>query len=636
MITEKHRRLLKQLADADGWTTASEIGGALAVSTRSVRNYVSQIKQLHGDDLIVSSEYGYRVDADRYASLQLNKAPFADAPDRIPRMIHKLLIDPDNHDLYRLADQHFISDATLELDLRKVRSVLAEHQLELVRNSSQLSITGGEHERRRLLAKIHRQSHTSGFLELSLIADTFDVPGLIELRDELTEALDANGFQINELSLPDVLLEFAIAANRIRRGCAITSPVRSTLDDHEYLLYNMLDNVFARHLGVTFPDVELTQCATALGTRAATPLIGRSSGTVTLAGPEVAETVRQIVQDAASNYSVTLDNKEFLSRLTTHVGNVLARSRDNTVQYNPITANIKSSYPMVYDVSVYIASGLQQAYEIQLDEDEIAYIALHVGSQLEQRTGASERLSCTLVCPNYYGMQHLLRDRLEQALGAEIEVVSVVSRSDVDWSSLTTDLVVTTVPPRMYMGSVLVVQPFLTEHDVDRVRRVIRRLRDERLRQSSKARLLQYLRPELFYRNLHNMANETDVIRHLGAGMIDTGIVDTRYVEGVIERETLSSTVFSDLVAVPHAMTMDASQTTIAIMLNDSPVPWSDGKVQLVCMIAFAKRDRRLFQSVFDQFVEVFSQPGRVQHLIRTVTDFDSLVEQLAVFMDEH
>lgn len=639
-ISDKQRRLLRLLAERDEWVSAADLADALLVSTRSVRNYIAALKQAHGDDLIASSERGYRISLTAYTSLPLRKDTVPERPERVRQLTHALLARAKSRgvegaDVHELAEGLHVSEATVELDLVAVRALLAEHELEVTRSGGRLILSGDEIGRRRLIARLHRESHTSGFLDLQKIADAFDAPALPVLRRELSEALDANGFQVNELALPDVLLEFVVSASRVRAGHALDAPVRAQLEPHEQLLRQILETLFERHLEPRLPEPEMIQAAAVLSTRAATPAFADALQRGGRTASDIAQTVRDIVATAASNYSVLLDGDEFLARLTTHVANVLARSRDRTVQYNPITSTIKSGYPMVYDISVYIASGLQQAYDVSLDDDEIAYIALHVGSHLERHAGGERPVSCTLVCPNYYGMHQLLRDRLEDALGDEIEVVAVVSSSDVPWERFATELVVTTVPPSVYRDSVLLIQPFFAESDVERVRRMVRTIRDRRSREHTRARLLQYLRPEMFFRNLAGVTNETETIARLGTTMVEAGVVDESYIEGAIERERLSSTVFAESVAVPHAMTMEASQTAIAIALNDAPIPWHGSQVQLVCQIAFAKEDRRLFQSVFNQFVSVFSEIGRVQHLLRTVTDFESFVEQLAIFMEE-
>jgi lichenan operon transcriptional antiterminator len=194
--------------------------------------------------------------------------------------------------------------------------------------------------------------------------------------------------------------------------------------------------------------------------------------------------------------------------------------------------------------------------------------------------------------------------------------------------------VLTTIADRAFAENVVVIQPFLTEADVEAIRRAIGRLRRHRRRAQIKDDLLRYFDGELFVRNAQ-ADDEAGMIRLLGSLMIERGIVDDSYVEGAIERERLSSTAFTDMIAVPHAMAMTASRTSIAIAVNENPVPWGENRVNVVALIAFSASGRASFQTVFDQIVDVFSERTRVLELIRKSVDFASFIEELVHVIDE-
>ncbi len=125
------------------------------------------------------------------------------------------------------------------------------------------------------------------------------------------------------------------------------------------------------------------------------------------------------------------------------------------------------------------------------------------------------------------------------------------------------------------------------------------------------------------------------MIRTLGALMVDRGIIDQSYVEGAVERELMSSTAFTDTIAVPHAMVMSASRTSIAIAVNETPMKWGDNRVNVIALIAFSSSGRSSFQEVFDQFVEVFADRGDVLELIKRSTDFTTFIEELVHVIDQ-
>jgi lichenan operon transcriptional antiterminator len=350
--------------------------------------------------------------------------------------------------------------------------------------------------------------------------------------------------------------------------------------------------------------------------------------------PEHLQTVRRIVAQVSQEYLLDLDDETFMVRLALHVGNLVARARDNSYSRNPLVRSIKTSYPMVYDVAVFIASQIQREKSIVINDDEIAYIAMHLGSHFERQSSREARLSVAIVLPGYYDMGSILRDKVERALGSELTVELVVSRTDVNWSEFSTDLVLTTIATRGAPENVIGIQPFLTESDVDTVRRAITRLRRHRRRSRIKDDLLLYFDEGLFLRNVQ-APTEEDMIALLGGLMVERGIIDESYVAGAIEREKLSSTAFTDSIAVPHAMAMSATRTSIAIAVNESSMTWGDSRVNVIALIAFSSSGRASFQTVFDQFVEVFADRAEVLELIKRSTGFAEFIEELVRVIDK-
>ena len=124
------------------------------------------------------------------------------------------------------------------------------------------------------------------------------------------------------------------------------------------------------------------------------------------------------------------------------------------------------------------------------------------------------------------------------------------------------------------------------------------------------------------------------IIRGLGASLVAAGIVDDRYVEGALERERMSSTAFSDTLAMPHAMGLSATRTAIALALCPTPVAWGDARVSVVALIAFSPEGRARFQPLFDQFVDVFASRREVGELVRAGDDFASFIGELAQLIE--
>jgi lichenan operon transcriptional antiterminator len=112
------------------------------------------------------------------------------------------------------------------------------------------------------------------------------------------------------------------------------------------------------------------------------------------------------------------------------------------------------------------------------------------------------------------------------------------------------------------------------------------------------------------------------------------GIIDESYIESAIEREQMSSTIFVEGLAVPHAMSMTAERPTIALAVNETATPWGDQRVNVVAFIAFAASGRDEFQTVFEQFVDVFSDRGHMNEVIKNSSTFEGFIDTLVHIID--
>jgi len=631
-MSDKYERLLDYLSQTDGWVTAAELADQLGVTTRSVRSYVTAAKAAaHPLPIIAASTSGYRLNREAYATFSSenrSRDGRLDTPqDRVHHLARRLTEAPDGLDIHTLADSLYVSESTIENDLRKVKALGDEAGLTLTRTGSRVTLAGSEGDHRKLLSRLFRSESAQGFLELE---DQFDNDGLRAFKTDLIAMLDSQGYFVNEYGVNSVLLHVAIAVERVgqHRVLAGTAPSDAISDS--------LAGLIRQHFEVALDAGDLEYIAKLLTTRVITG--GKDKPVQAIIDehvvPEDLATVRRIVDQVAQEYLVDLDDEAFMVRLSLHLGNLVARASDNSYSRNPLGRSIKTSYPMIYDLAVFMASLIQRERSITINDDEISYLALHLGSHLERQNRREERVSVAIVLPGYYDLHQVLRQKVETALGEEVSVEIVVTRTDVNWDDFSTDLVLTTITDRAFAENVVVIQPFLTEGDVEAIRKAISRLRRHKRRQQIKDDLLRYFDKSLFLRNVV-AHDEVAMIRTLGALMVDRGVIDESYIDGAIERELLSSTAFTDTIAVPHAMAMTASHTSIAIAVNEQPMPWGESRVNVIALIAFSSSGRASFQTVFDQIVDVFSERGQVLELIRKSVDFGAFIEELVHVIDD-
>lgn len=636
MTRARQDRLLGLLVRHGEWMTAGRLADALAVTPRSVRSYVTAVNaRVAGGVAVESGPQGYRAGADAAAALGTGAADAVTPQDRLHTLIRALLDEPAGIDVHVSADSLHVSDATIEADLGRVRSLLTGTTLVLARSGSRVSLHGAESAQRRLLSRlVHDEMDAATFdahgMRRALGEDSLgaDVHGAFEAA--LRSGLGERGYFINELGISDVLMHIAIAADRVAHGRALDG-VGGSAGEAGDDVAALVGELVEEHLTVRLGAGDRQHLAMLILTRVVTP--GPAVASAPLVDPDVEEAVRDLVTAAAEEFLVDLVHEDFIRRLSLHVQNLRRRADEDAWSRNPLARSLKSTYPMIFDIAVSIASGLRDRLGMTLPDDEIAYIAMHVGGRLERSRRAEQLLTATIVCPGYYELHDLLRSSVDRSLGQAIEVVGLNTRMDPDWAAIDTDLILTTVDAPPGVERVVRIQPFLTDADVERVQAAASRVRRGRRLARLRGEIGRYFDAAAFVPALGG-GSEEDVIRALGGMLVRLGVIDDDYVERAIERERLSSTAFTDALAVPHAIGMTASRTVIAVGIAEPSMAWGDSRVQVVAMVAFSEADREAFQTVFEQLVEVFSEHDSVARIVRRATDFSSFLDELVAVID--
>lgn len=649
MTRARQDRLLALLVRDGDWATAATLADALGVTPRSVRSYVTALNaRVPSGAAVESGSQGYRAGAEAAAAARASGTDAGTPRDRLHRLVRALLDAPDGIDVFETADALHVSTATLDSDLGRVRGLLGGTELTLERSASRARLRGTEMAQRRLLSRLAHDEMDAGSFDLVALRRTLGegsvgAAAFGPFKTDLVAELGALGYFVNEIGIGDVVMHIAIAADRVAQDRGLDGGGTESRPAQQEVAA-IITRLARRHLGVELGPGDVQHLATLVLTRVVAPgdntPIDHARSRL---DPEVEAIVREVVETAAAEFLVDIVYEDFILRLALHVQNLQHRAREQAWSRNPLTRSLKSTYPMIFEVAVFVASRLQERLGIPLPDDEIAYIAMHVGGRLERSRHADQLLTATIVCPGYYDLHELLRSSVDRSLGQAIEVVGVETRVDPDWTSIDTDLVLTTIDPPEPGERIVKIQPFLTGADIEHVQAAAARIRRARRLARLRAELERYFDASAFVRGLDDLdssgsdsaaAVEEGVIRRLGSSLVARGVIDDDYVERAIQRERMSSTAFTDALAVPHALEMTATRTAIAIGIADPSIPWGGGRVQVVALVAFSENDREAFQTVFEQFVEVFSERESVQRIVRRGTDFVGFLDELVAVID--
>ncbi len=631
------KQLLKNLLEDGGCVKAAVLASQLDISIRSVKNYVAYINQIK-PNTIQSSKDGYSVLIDQ-ANQLLNESEIhipQNSKERQTYILNQLMQSTNiKIDSYDLAEELFISMSTLKTELNKIKNTLNDYDLILHSNNEILSITGLEKNKRKLLSTLLYNETNVNFVNLDAIKKAFSEIDIDYIKDVVLETLEQYHYFINDYSLINLILHLTIAIDRIQNGYFNNDEelILPSVRAHENELARLIVDKIENHFNIKYTSAEVYELTLLLVSRAATMNVAsiNLSNLEDFIGKECMDLVHELINCIANYYYIDLNDPEFFIRFALHIRNLLVRSHNNYFSKNPLTEGIKTSCPLTYDNSVLLASIIQQRTGIHINDDEIAYIAFHLGSAVEAQRNLNNKISAVLYCPNYYDMNLKLVDEINRYFSNDILITNILSDESELSKIRETYLIISTIPLSMHTRiPVIYINIFFKQKDITAIQQKIQELQLNKKRITFESHLRKLIIPELFTLS-RKLDNEYEVIEFMVNKLVSMDYVDPTFIDEIYERESISSTAFNDF-AIPHAIKMKAKKTGIQILISEDPISWNHKNVRLVMMLCFNKNDRHIFNELFDPLTMILSDNDNMKKIL-FCRNYEEFINELVMML---
>lgn len=628
--------LISVLSKEDGWVDAATLAQTLHVSTRTIRNWVRRENAGRERPAILSGRLGYRLDKSWNPTGERRTG--APGPHD-ERMLAALLGASEPVSIYDLADMLRISDSACLSLLRSVRKTLESFGLVALRERDRVILVGGELDKRRLINAMILRSRGRHLSPFATASGSIDGVTSEEVAQSVASALEKAALTYNDFGLNSITMHVATMVRRIREGNALEEPVGG--DDEGLpsariasgLIYDACERLWG--IPRFQSELDYLSLSVRLNTKEAvgegTPSDGRQmSGFAT--GDEV-EASRAASRELQEAYHLDPFDDEFIARLVAHVHCLRLRSEQGSFTQNPLAQKTKASYPLFYDMAVFLAGRLMERLQLTFNEDEIGFLAFHIGGFLEQRLVPDGCITCTVVHTDYLDFGTAAREKLERALGDQLAIVEELSLLQyLESDEVAGELVISFAEVRRSdTRPVIMVNPLLGPPDIDAVRRAVGLIREQRRHDRALGLLSTLLRPELFWRNRYAGTKE-ELIADMVSVAMREGLCDAEYLSSVLRREEISSTAFDELVAVPHPLKPCAKRSFLSIVINERPMSWGDQDVCMVLLVGLSEQDQQQIWSLFEDVLRILSNPGKVTTLLCS-SDYVDFMQRLRGFI---
>ena len=628
-MRRKQEELINYLYTHNEKVTANILSKALNLSIRTIKSYIAELN-MNYPSLISSSNRGYVIDKVKANSLLQYKDDIPqDYESRCIYIIKKTLLEKQDYiDIFDLCEELFISYSTLKKDIYKMNTSFANFKITFSSENNKLHVGGSEQNKRKLISHVMSEEVSGNFLNLTLLQESFPDYDLDDACTLIKDICKQHHYYLNDFSCVNFILHVTIMVSRINHGNHIINNnelIQVTNKNDEKIakeLYLALEQVF----NVSFNSSEILEIYI-LFKNNANYINDENENVSLLVSDEIIQITKNIIKNVDEHFFINLDSDNFITPFMLHLKNLKNRLIKNNLLKNPMLDSIKISCPTIYDISTFIAYQLTLSFHENVNEDEIAFIALHVGTEIERQKKEETKVSCLLLCPEYLNITSTLHKKIMMDFGDQLTIQKSISfENEILGNNF--DLLITTVPVLESTNYFTVLlPPFPMSYEKNKILDAIIRIENTKKSQILTNNLNFYFNEKLFY-SMNEDISKSAVINELAERMINLGYVEENFKEEIWKRETASSTAFMNI-AIPHPMKMSAYKTSIGVVISHKGIDWGNQHfVNVVFMIAFNKIDNKHFHALYESLVLLFNEPIVISEIkkCKNFNDFKNIV----------
>ncbi|EAG2281314.1 PRD domain-containing protein, partial [Listeria monocytogenes] len=583
-------------------------------------------------NLINSTKQGYQINLNIPFEFQSE----SDVTERKSKLLLELIKNSTKGvDLFELADILYISEVTLKKDIQQLKNELKEADVKIVISKDRIKLIGKERAKRKYMISLLYEE--GGYRESikSRIQEMIEFVSIDKLQNIVKEVLAQESITTNQYSMMNIVLHYAISIVRIQQGNTLIETQKTLIRKHskEYEISKKIAKILSEEYQIHFSEAETKQLGLLyVGLQNEQSANANHGELDQFVDKKIIDALKIVLANVEETYLIDLQNEQLFIKLAIHVQSLYYRSRYKAYTRNLSLLDIKTSYPVTFDIAVYISSLLQEKLAIDFNEDEISFIALHIGSFLESENRDYIRLEIGLLVDDY----HDLRTNMLKKLRARFENEATIELIENEDYEENFDIILTTNRDvALEKAGSIFIHPLLTTKDIKKITSRIQTKKKILENNIRGQQIDRYIVRSLYSNQIDPSELTPEKIREqMISKMEKQTFVTPEFKEKVEKREQMAPTSFPSGIAIPHSIKNDALQSGVSIMTLQEPIYWNDVKVKIIALVAISKKDATEFNDFFEKFVEIVSEPINTKRL-SMVESFEEFIRKLKMMMEE-
>ena len=561
--------LLNSVEPVSSLALSQEIG----CSTKTIQNEIKEVnKELKNCEIVSIRGIGYKIEGN-LDDIDIKNSDLYDY-DRVEYIIKKIInissTDKDTIKLEDLADSMYVSLSTVKNDLKEVKKILNEYNLKISSKHKQgICIEASEEDIIKFIInysnKVDNSLNIKDFLNNNIIENLFSIKKI------LLDTLSYENMILTDNEFKNIVnyISIYLSRNNTNQSDFIKEYIKKykskkekPISEDEQLLIRKAIKEFCRDLNI------------------------------------------------ATSINLSHD-KIFEECLFNHICNLYKRADLGINQYEITAGEIKLKYPFPFELGKIAKKTIEKNLNMEISEDEVENIALHIGGALERIDKRDEKkvYKTIIVCTSGVGTSMLIKSKLENIFKGKLEIIKVIPSYLIDYINvLDIDFVISTVEVNLENVNVIKVSPMLTDKEIKLIEKYI-----ETENVYIDLDIQNLFSSELFFKDI-KAETRSQVIDIMSKKLVEKGYIDDTMRQSYFERETIATTEIGNMVAIPHGAKGEVYENKVAIGILKEPISWEVGKVRLVIMLALDKEKILDYEEVFSKIYK------RVDSIVKVIS----------------
>ena len=610
--------LLEFLLKQHEYLSANQLAEKYGVSTKTVYQDIDKLNDFFDEGELKSRidkvpRKGIKLSADeerkKIHSLLLVNKHESGVQDFSPEyreseLIKRLFINQEELDIYDFAEEMYVTESTVHRDIDKLEKNLGQFNLKIRIKHDQLFVDGDEWNIRKALQSYVIQVQSLGREEN---IERFFLEKDIEICNEAISRLSQKyHHQFSEEYSCLLLVECLIFKKRTDHNNFLNERTSNLINDLNHLeVYFFSGELLESIINKSFSEISPYEIEAMAYSLLAYGFSIQSADYI----QSIDHQVNELIQKVSNLLSLDLSKDNHLKlMLSNHISKMIFRLRNQIYITNPALEEIKKQYSSLFNVIWIAIRGLSKYYEINISNEELAFIVIHFQLAIEKIV---KPLNIVVICQNGIATSELIMSKLHKIFDSDAKITNINAR-ELDFYDLSNiDLIISTIALPEVKVPVIEVSPILTKDEIESIRSfysehmtdnytLMRTSLDGRKFNLESLKTL-IKKPSLIRETVKSKKECIEkMIRECDA----TNRRIKEFKESILERETLGSTSVYTGVALPHCDPRFVEQSELIVMTLDKPINWGKNNVKLIILIAVAENDIPIFK---DSLIALYS-----------------------------